>query len=162
MKRRDVITVFGFLSLGGAAVLWRNLAAFWRPGTSEHVERTVGAIADLIIFGDGLPAASQLGLHQRVLSVPDVLALAADGVSSLDRRAAAQGATNFLALGEARQFALLDAVLASGDGDVPRFLLLLRFHLMTAYYAEPVVKRSFAYTGPPQPDGFADFQERPA
>jgi hypothetical protein len=33
---------------------------------------------------------------------------------------------------------------------------------MTAYYSEPVVKAAFAYTGPPQPDGFADFQDRPA
>jgi hypothetical protein len=29
------------------------------------------------------------------------------------------------------------------------------------YYTEPVIKAAFPYTGPPQPDGFADFQDPP-
>jgi hypothetical protein len=34
--------------------------------------------------------------------------------------------------------------------------------LGTAYYSTPAIKSTFAYTGPPQPDGFADFQQRPS
>jgi len=29
------------------------------------------------------------------------------------------------------------------------------------YYSDATIKNAFAYAGPPQPDGFADFQERP-
>ncbi len=48
------------------------------------------------------------------------------------------------------------------DQGIQQFLLALRYHLGTAYYSAPAIKAAFAYTGPPQPDGFADFQERPA
>lgn len=43
MKRRDVITLLGFLSLGGFAMLWRNMGSFWRPGPNEHIASTVAA-----------------------------------------------------------------------------------------------------------------------
>jgi hypothetical protein len=85
----------------------------------------------------------------------------ANGVSLLDKQAAAQGGANFLALGDAGRLSAADAAFAASE-DARRFLLALRFHLMTAYYSDPVVKAAFAYTGPPQPDGFADFQDRPA
>jgi hypothetical protein len=42
------------------------------------------------------------------------------------------------------------------------FVLALRYHLGMAYYSAPAIKSAYAYTGPPQPDGFADFRERPA
>ena len=44
MKRRDVIALLGFLSLGGFAMLWRNIGSFWRPGPNEHIARTVAAL----------------------------------------------------------------------------------------------------------------------
>ena len=161
MKRRQVISLLGFLSLGGAAILWRNLASFWRPDASQRVARTLVAVADLIIPGDGLPSASQLGLHERVLAVPDIIPVAAETVAALEKQAVAQGASGFLALGEAGRFAALEAAFTSGEGNVQKFLLSLRSHLMAAYYAEPVVKQAFAYSGPPQPNGFADFQDPP-
>jgi len=161
MKRRDIITLLGFLSLGGVAMLWRSLAPFWRADASEHLVRTVAAVADLMFPGDGLPAASELGLHTRILDLPEIRALAASGISLLDEQAVARGRTDFLALGESERVAALDAAFASGE-HAQRFLLALRFHLMTAYYSEAVVKAAFAYTGPPQPDGFADFRDRPA
>jgi hypothetical protein len=162
MKRRDIITLLGFLSLGGVAMLWRNLTPFWRPDAGKHLVRTVAAIADLMVPGDGLPAASELGLHTRILELPEIRALAASGISLLDEQAVAHGGTDFLALGESERVAALDAAFASGGEHAQRFLLALRFHLMTAYYSEAVVKAAFAYTGPPQPDGFADFRDRPA
>jgi Gluconate 2-dehydrogenase subunit 3 len=162
MKRRDVITLLGFLSLGGAAVLWRNLASFWRPGSSEHIVRTAAALADLMFPGEGLPGASELGLHNRIVAIPDLHALMAKGIDWLDNRAGLQGASDFLALDEAGRLAAVDAAFASHDGDTRQFVLALRYHLGMAYYSEPVIKAAFAYTGPPQPDGFADFQDRPA
>jgi hypothetical protein len=162
MKRRDVITLLGFLSLGGVGVLWRNLASVWRPAPNEHIARTVAAVADLMFPGDGLPGATELGLHTRILAMPDLHALLTQGVAWLDNRAVAQGASDFLALDEARRLAAVDAAFASNEDGTQPFVLALRFHLGTAYYSEPVVKAAFLYTGPPQPDGFADFGDRPA
>ena len=48
------------------------------------------------------------------------------------------------------------------DEGVRPFVFALRQYLGLAYYSVPAVKKTFAYTGPPQPDGFADFQDRPA
>jgi hypothetical protein len=162
MKRRDVITLLGFLSLGGAAVLWRNLMSFWRPASNEHIARTLAAVADLMFPGDGLPGASELGLHNRIVAMPDLHDLMTKGVVWLDNRAALQGISDFLALDEAGRLAAVDAAFASHDGDTQKFVLALRYHLGTAYYTEPVIKAAFSYTGPPQPDGFADFRDRPA
>ena len=162
MKRRDVITLLGFLSLGGAAVLWRNLASFWRAGSNEHIAHTAAAVADLMFPGDGLPGASELGLHNRIVAMPDLHALMTKGVSWLDKWAVLQGASGFLALDEASRLTAVDAAFASHDDDSQQFVLALRYHLCMAYYAEPVVKAAFAYTGPPQPDGFPDFLDRPA
>jgi hypothetical protein len=162
IKRRDIIALLGFLSLGGTAVVWRNLASLWRPGSNEHFVRTVAALADLMFPGDGLPAASELGLHNRIVAMPDLVAELARGVDGLDKRAARQGVADFLALDEAGRLAAVDAAFASDDGDQRQFLLTFRYHLGTAYYSEPVIKAAFAYTGPPQPNGFADFRDRPA
>jgi Gluconate 2-dehydrogenase subunit 3 len=161
VRRREAIALLGVFSLGGAAMLWRYLASFGRPDARENVTRTMAAVVDLMVPGGELPSASQLGLHTRVMAMPELELLIADGVSSLDKQAVAQGGANFLALAESGRLSAADAAFASSES-ARRFLLALRFQLMTAYYSEPVVKAAFAYTGPPQPDGFADFQDRPA
>jgi Gluconate 2-dehydrogenase subunit 3 len=162
MKRRDVITLLGFLSLGNVGVLWRVMASAWRPAPYEHIASTVAAVADLMFPGDGLPGATELGLHTRILAMPDLQALLAQGVVSIDKRAAAQGVSDFLALDEAGRLAAVDAAFASNEDGTQSFLLVLRFHLGTAYYSEPLIKAAFPYTGPPQPNGFVDFEDRPA
>ena len=162
MKRRDVIAFLGFLSLGSVGALRRVLASAWRSAPNEHIARTVAAVADLMFPGDGLPGASELGLHTRILAMPDLHALLAQGVAWLDKRAAAQGALDFLALDEAGKLAAVDAAFASSNDGTQPFVLALRFHLGTAYYSEPLIKAAFPYTGPPQPNGFVDFVDRPA
>jgi hypothetical protein len=163
MNRRKVVLLLGVLSLGGTAVLWRTLASLWRPGSAERAARTMAAVADVMFpGGDGLPGASALGLHDRVLATPDLQALITKGVAWLDKYAASHGAPDFLALDEAGRLAAVDAAFASASDGTQQFVFTLRQHLGTAYYTEPAIKSAFAYTGPPQPNGFADFQERPA
>jgi len=162
MKRRDVIKLLGFLSLGSVGVLWRAMASAWRPAPDEHIVRTVAAVADLMFPGDGLPGATELGLHTRILAMPDLHALLAQGVAWLDKMAAAQGVSDFLALDEAGRLAAVDAAFASNEDGTQPFVLALRFYLGTAYYSEPLIKAAFPYTGPPQPNGFVDFVDRPA
>ena len=94
--------------------------------------------------------------------MPEIHALVTRGVDWLETHAASQGASGFLALDEDARLAALDAAFASHDEGIQQFVLTLRLQLGTAYYTEPAIKAAFAYTGPPQPDGFADFQERPA
>jgi hypothetical protein len=162
MKRRHVLSLLGFFSVGGAAVAWRLVASFRGPDAREHVTRSIAAIAEIMFPGDGLAGAVALGLHHRVLAMPDLQAQIAKGVAWLDKRAASLGVSNFLALDEGGRLAALDAAFASQDDGIQPFVLTLRYHLGTAYYSTPAIKSAFAYTGPPQPDGFADFQQRPS
>jgi hypothetical protein len=162
MKRRHVLALLGIFSFGGAAVAWRLVASFRRPDAREHITGSIAALAEIMFPGDGLAGAAALGLHHRVLAMPDLQAQIAKGVAWLDKRAASLGVSNFLALDEGGRLAALDAAFASQDDGIQPFVLALRYHLGTAYYSTPAIKSAFAYTGPPQPDGFADFQQRPA
>jgi hypothetical protein len=163
MKRRTLLAFIGFFSLGGTTLAARRLVAFVRgPDEREHITRSIAAIADIMFPGDGTPGAAALDVHRRVLAMPELQDQIANGVSWLDQHAASQGVSSFLALDEAGQLAALDAAFASHDDGIQPFVLTLRYHLGTAYYSAPAVKSAFAYTGPPQPDGFPDFQQRPA
>jgi Gluconate 2-dehydrogenase subunit 3 len=162
MKRRNALALLGFFSLGGTAVAGRLVAFFRGPDEREHITRSIAAVADVMFPGDGTAGAAALEIHRRVLAMPDLQELIAKGVAWLDQRAASQGGLSFLALDEAGKLAALDAAFASHDDGVQPFVLTLRYHLGQAYYSTPAVKSAFAYTGPPQPDGFPDFQQRPS
>jgi hypothetical protein len=161
MKRREFIALLGLLSLGGGVALWSNLASFWRPRFNKHTAQTVTAVADLMFPGDGLPGATELGIHNRIVAMSDLHPLMTDGVDWLDRHATQQGAPNFLALDEGAKLAVVKAAYASEDVAPSQFIIKLRFYAGLAYYSEPVIKSAFPYNGPPQPDGFADFQDPP-
>jgi hypothetical protein len=162
MKRRHVLALLGIFSFGGAAAAWRLVTSFHAPDAREHVTRSIAAVAETMFPGDGLPSAAALGVHRQVLAMPDLQGQIAKGVAWLDRRAASQGVANFVTLDEAGRLAALDAAFASHDEGIQAFVLAMREHLGTAYYSTPAIKSAFAYTGPPQPDGFADFQQRPS
>lgn len=115
MKRRHVVALVGFFSLGGAAALWRLLQPLRRRDPREHIARTVAAVAEAMFPGDGLPGASELGIHRRVLAMADLQASIAAGVSWLDQRAALRRAADFAALDETQRLAVLDAAFASPD-----------------------------------------------
>jgi Gluconate 2-dehydrogenase subunit 3 len=163
MKRRHFLALLGFFSFGGASAFWRFLRPSWRAEASEeHIARSVAALADVMFPGEGLPRATELGVHRRVLEMPEFRRAIELGVAWLDEHAALQGAADFLGLDDVKKLAALDAAFASREEGIQPFVLALRYHLGTAYYSAPSVKSAFAYTGPPQPEGFADFQERPA
>ncbi len=153
MKRRHFLALLGIFSFGRAAAA---------QDAREHLGRSVAAVAETMFPGDGLPSAAALGIHDKILAMPDLQAQIAQGVTWLDRHAASLGVVNFKALAEAGRLAALDAAFASHDDGIQLFVLTMRDRLGTAYYSAPAIKSAFAYTGPPQPDGFADFQQRPS
>ena len=159
MQRRNVLALLGALLLGSSRMLRRALAA---PASQETSTSLAAVVDTLFPGGDGLPAASSFGLHERLLAMTDLQSSIREGLAWLDRAAASRGATDFVALDEASRLAMLDATFRSSDDGIRPFVLALRHHIGTAYYAEPAIKKAFAYTGPPQPEGFADFQERPS
>jgi hypothetical protein len=161
MRRREFIGIFGLLGLLGGATLWRHLASLWRPSFGEHAVQTVTAVTDLMFPGEGLPGATALGIHNRIVAMPDFHPMMTDGVAWLDRWATSQGASNFLALDESARLAAVGAAFASQDDDVRQFVVAIRNYGVLNYYSDSVIKAAFRYTGPPQPEGFPDFQDAP-
>jgi hypothetical protein len=161
MRRREFIAIFGLLLLGGVAALRRNLAIFWRSPFNAHTAQTVTAVTELMFPGDGLPGATELGIHTRIVAMSELHELMADGVDWLDGRAKSQGVSDFLSFDESAKLAAIEAAFASGDDAAKQFVLILRFYGGLNYYSDPVIKAAFPYTGPPQPEGFADFQDAP-
>jgi hypothetical protein len=161
MQRRTFIAIFGSALLGGTAILWRNLSSLWQARFEAHIAETVKALTGLLFPGDELPGAAELGIHNRVLATAELRDTMADGVGWFDQRAKSQGATNFLALDESARSAAIEAAFASGDDEAKQFVVLLRFYAGLNYYSHPTIKAAFPYTDPPQPEGFADFQDPP-
>jgi len=160
-RRRLLLALLALPLLGGAAMLWRNLAYYWQPRFDEHVAGTLQTVTDLLFPGDGLPGAAALGVHDRIIAMSDLHPLMAAGVGWLDDWAVRKGVANFLALDEGSRHGAIEAAFALNDGVVKDFLATLRFHAGLIYYSEPLIKSAFAYTGPPQPDGFPDFADPP-
>jgi hypothetical protein len=161
MQRRHFITILGLALLGGTATLWRNLASFRQPRFNEHTAQTVKALADLMFPGDGLPGATELGIHDRIVAMSDFHEMMAEGVRWLDDWAKNRSVSDFLALNESARSAALEAAFASDEEDAKQFVVTLRYYCGLNYYSEPVINAAFPYTGPPQPEGFADFQDPP-
>jgi Gluconate 2-dehydrogenase subunit 3 len=161
MRRRQFIAIFGLVPLSGTTTLWRNLVSFSQPAFNEHTAQTVMAVTDLMFPGNGLPGASELGVHNRIVAMSDLHDMMRDGVDWLDQLAKGQGATDFLTLDESTRLAAVEAASSSENEEARQFVLSLRYYGALNYYSEPAIKAAFPYTGPPQPEGFADFQDPP-
>jgi hypothetical protein len=161
MRRRKFIVLLGLVSLGGAAMVWRNLGLFWRLHFNDHTAQTVMTVTEVMFPGDGLPGATELGIPTRIVAISDFHPMMALGVDWLDSWATGQGASNFLALDESNKLAAIEAAFASEDDAAKQFMVAIRYYGALNYYSDPVIKAAFPYTGPPQPEGFADFQDPP-
>jgi Gluconate 2-dehydrogenase subunit 3 len=171
LSRRTLLTTFfGLPFFAGAAVPTRHAAAARPPRFDKHAERTISAIINRMLPGDGLPGAVALGIDRRIPAMAEVrprqqLAelrrVFAEGVAWLDARARASGARDFLDLNEARQEAVLLGAVTSNVEDAAFFVGTLRDRAFALYYTDPLIVAAFAYAGPPQPAGFPDFQEAP-
>jgi len=91
-RRAFLIAILGLPLLGGAAMLWRNLASI--------LGLPLTAIVDLMFPGDAAPSAVSLGIADAIKEMSDLQTLIPDGVAWLDDWAVRQGALDFLSLDE--------------------------------------------------------------
>lgn len=164
LSRRLVLAALVRLPLIGTVAMagHRALAARRPPQDGYHVRLTIKSIVDHMLPGGELPSAQALDITRRIASTDDrdLKRSFAEGIAWLDGRAQMAGALNFRALDEAGKEAMLQAALASADG-AGTFVSELRTLAFTHYFTHPTVMAAFAYSGPPQPAGFPDFQEAP-
>jgi len=165
VSRRFLLTTLVRLPLIASVVVssGRTFAARPQRGVDSHVELTIAAVIDRMLPTDELPGAVALGIDRRIAAMPDMemKRTLAKGVAWLDNRARRQGASDFLNLDDARQEEVLQAALTSNAEGASAIVWTLRRLAFTLYYGDPAISAVFAYSGPPQPSGFPDFQEAP-
>lgn len=165
LSRRVLLTVLLRLPLiaGIVASSRRTFAARREPRSDAHVERTIAAVIDCMLPGGELPGALALGIDRHIAATTgsELKRSFIEGVAWLDQRARAKGTMNFLKLDEAGRETVLQAALRSDAEGAFAIVRTLRNLAFTLYYTDPAIMAAFAYSGPPQPDGFPDFQEAP-
>lgn len=153
----------GLATLGVVVPGGRPLAARRPSRFDMHAESTIAAVLDRMLPGDELPGAVALGIDRRILAMENIALKQSlsDGVAWLDGRARRKKAADFLALDDAGRDAVLEAALASRAAAAGAISGSLRNLALTLYYTHPTVMAAFAYSGPPQPAGFPDFEDAP-
>lgn len=163
MFRRELFRrLTGLLLLSSADLLSPRQVARARD---SDVGGTVSAIVDHLVPAADLPGAVALAIDRQILATsdadPEFSALLLNGIRWFDIAAGDLRALNFRDLAAAEQRSLLER---AEQGDVSDGALLfasLRRKTMLLYYAHPRVVAAFSYAGPPQPDGFPDFEKPP-
>lgn len=163
LSRRKLLTALAGVPLIGSMAGWarRSYAALRPRSTNAHVASTVTSIVNRLIPADEQPGAVALKIDQRVIVKPELRLLLPAGVSWLDAYARRHGAADFRGLDEAGQLAAMTSGWAAQNTEIEQMLSTLWFHSATLYYSEPMVQQAYAYSGAPQPAGFADFRLAP-
>jgi hypothetical protein len=122
---------------------------------------------DTLIPEDETPAASAFGIADSVLAdarrIDAYLRLVGAGCQWLDVEARRRGATDFAALAPVRREEVAAEAEKAPPRSVPRvFFDRMRGAAMGHYYARPETWPGLGYSGPPQPEGFLDFDRPPA
>ena len=163
MFRRELFRrLTGLLLLGSADLLLRRQAANARD---LDVGGTLGTIVDHVVPATDVPGAVALGIDRQILAAADAdpafSALLLNGIRWFDAAARDFRALNFRDLAADEQRSLLERAERDGDSDGASLFASLRQRTMLLYYAHPRIVAAFRYAGPPQPDGFPDFEQPP-
>lgn len=139
-------------------------AAKVQPRLAADRDRALRAVVDRLLPGDELPGGVALEIDRRMAATtdPELKASVAAALAWLDRRARRYGAGRFAALDHVRQDAILEAALTSEEDGARAIVWSLRKQAFELYYTHPQIMAAFAYSGPPQPLGFPDFERPPA
>jgi hypothetical protein len=126
--------------------------------------RSFAAFLDLLIPEDEVsPSASQAGVDAAILAAAQedrqLARLVELGVGWLDAEARRDGAQAFHEIAEDRQLLVVSIAERQRRGSVPKvFFENMRHQAFGHYYANPRSWPGLGYAGPPQPEGFMDYQ----
>jgi len=157
-----------FLLLTGFYSIPENLNRSLKP-----VQRTVMidyqtllVFLDILIPDDMTPGAVQLGVTEEIIGYaadkPDYKLLLVQGCKWLNDEAKKRGNVQFSWLSTTQQQEIVQLAFESPAYSLSnRFFMQLLHKAFEYYYARPEATKHFAYAGPPQPDGFTDYQNPP-
>ncbi len=164
--RRQLLEAAGRIGVVAWAV--GALAAVWRGRMAQAADaRTFPAYLDTLIPADAEgPGALQLGVPERLSTVAAADSGYADLIEQfarwLDERAQALGGAGFADLdGESRATVVRAAESAAAGSLARRAFARTRDDAFAAFYGDPRAWPAIGYRGPPQPEGFPDYDRAP-
>jgi hypothetical protein len=85
------------------------------------------------------------------------------GCAWLDRRAKKLNSSSFVYLGEGDRESVMTIAMESDSGSLQKiFFQQMRSDAFRYYYGHPKSWRQIGYGGPPQPNGFPDYDKSPS
>jgi hypothetical protein len=167
LTRRRLVEAAGRIGIVAWAV--GALATIWRGRAAEAAidARTFPAYLDTLIPADAEgPGALQLGVPGRLNAIAAADCGYADLVEQfvrwLDERARALAGVGFADLdSEARETIVRAAEAAAADSPARRAFARTREDAFAAFYGDPRAWPGIGYRGPPQPEGFPDYDRPP-
>ena len=134
---------------------------------SRILTEMLAAVVDVIVPGDETPAASDLGIHVRLIDqarrIPNYPALLSEGLGWLEQRARTDHGLPFLQLSMDRKEALFALAFDAAPQSLPHvFARRVRDDALTAYYRDARAWGGLGFDQPIQPAGYPDHQDPPA
>jgi hypothetical protein len=131
----------------------------------RHKLNALSSYLDTLFPGEGLPRASELKLHEylvtHALEVENYVQLLSLGCYWLNAQSAPGG--NFVLIDEAMKVDLVTRMETSTAGSLERqFFERTLSDATKFYYAHPRTWRGLGFKGPPQPTGFPDYARAPS
>ena len=167
MERRHVIVIGALLPV--LLTVRRAFAAVVGAPVPDSGSRapspTFVAWLDTLLPGDGAsPPASAIGVADTLMvqaqNQGKARPLLSAGVRWLDEAARRQGAARFAELAPSEREGIAAAAEAAAGSSLPaRFFRYSRDEAFQVYYADARTWPALGYGGPPQPAGFADFDQ---
>jgi hypothetical protein len=163
LTRRRLLAAAGriIVAMGALATVWRGRAA------AAPDARTFPAYLDTLIPADAEgPGALQVGVPERLIALAAAdkgyAALIEQFAQWLDERARTLGGVGFADLdGAARETIVRAAADSAAGSPARRAFARTRNDAFAAFYGDPRAWPAIGYRGPPQPDGFPDYDRPP-
>ncbi len=157
------------ISIGGALCSYfgyRLFHIFWPDHLTDHEKKTLSSYLDTLIPQDLMPSATQVGVPEHIIRGAKrdnrYRRLLKEGCRWLDTMAGREGAANFFSLDEGGRIKIVALAEAGEKGSLPYgFFFQTRYDAYHFYYGNPKSWKGLGYHGPPQPEGFPDYDIPP-
>ncbi len=163
--RRDVLqALLGAAALASGA--WILKRVFFPGRLSASGRASLETLLDTLIPEGRFPGHRTTGVLPKLLTELEgsrqTRRALVEGVELLDRGARHAGSPSFRELSPARRDALVREIAGFAEGTLPRFFYeSVRNRAMEIHYASPAAWKALGFPHAPQPEGYADFAEKP-